>query len=101
MKIWNTHVHVYVYIFCVTVSKIISTLLEQVALQSQFIIRYNIYIIPGVKSIVYIESLLAVWQVNVKEEKLIVRQRSDQKKGKGGVSRCEIPVDVIKLSKQF
>lgn len=82
MKIWNTHVHVYVYIFCVTVSKI-SILLLQVALQSQFIIHcYTIliYLIPGLKSLLYIGRLLAVWQVNVKEEKLIVKEVIKKKK---------------------
>lgn len=40
--------------------------------------------IPGVKSLLYIGSLLAVWQVNVKEEKLIVKEVIPKKKEKGG-----------------
>lgn len=40
--------------------------------------------IPGVKSLLYIGSLLAVWQVNVKEEKLIVKEVIKKKKEKEG-----------------
>lgn len=40
--------------------------------------------IPGVKSLLYIGSLLAVWQVNVKEEKLIVKEVIPQKKERKG-----------------
>lgn len=39
--------------------------------------------IPGVKSLLYIGSSLAVWQVNVKEEKLIVKEVIKKKKEKG------------------
>lgn len=52
--------------------------------------------IPGVKSLLYIGSLLAVWQVNVKEEKLIVKEVIKKKKRKGGGSKmCYILVYVI------
>lgn len=40
--------------------------------------------IPGVKSLLYIGSLLAVWQVNVKEEKLIVKEVIPKKKERKG-----------------
>lgn len=39
--------------------------------------------IPGVKSLLYIGSSLADWQVNVKEEKLIVKELIQKKKEKG------------------
>lgn len=52
--------------------------------------------IPGVKSLLYIGSSLAVWQVNVKEEKLIVKEVIKKKKEKGGGSKmCYILVYVI------
>lgn len=45
--------------------------------------------IPGVKSLLYIGSSLAVWQVNVKEEKLIVKEvipKKKREKGGGGLN---------------
>lgn len=53
--------------------------------------------IPGVKSLLYIGSSLAVWQVNVKEEKLIVKEVIPKKKEKrgGGSRMCYILVYVI------
>lgn len=45
--------------------------------------------IPGVKSLLYIGSSLAVWQVNVKEEKLIVKeviQKKKRERGEGGLN---------------
>lgn len=44
--------------------------------------------IRGVKSLLYIGSSLAVWQVNVKEEKLIVKEvipKKKREKGGGGL----------------
>lgn len=46
--------------------------------------------IPGVKGLLYIGSLLAVWQVNVKEEKLIVKEVIKKKKRERGGSKCDI-----------
>lgn len=40
--------------------------------------------IPDVKSLLYIGSSLAVWQVNVKEEKLIVKEVIPKKKERKG-----------------
>lgn len=54
--------------------------------------------IPGVKSLLYIGSSLAVWQVNVKEEKLIVKEvipPKKREKGGGGSKMCYILVYVI------